>query len=91
MMKLEHKLSSLVDIYAVSDDALRMQSDEIDSEISIGTEIPEHEPNDDVQNEHDVFASFSELHVDNDDNGKLNHLILQFSGIIVVNLLMLLI
>ncbi|XP_044494536.1 myosin-binding protein 2-like [Mangifera indica] len=57
------------DFNQVSDDALRMQSDEIDSEISIGTEIPEHEPIDDVQNEHDVFASFSELHVDNDDNG----------------------
>lgn len=47
-----------------------MQSEEINGEISIGTEIPEHEPIDDIQNEQGHFASSSELHVDDDENGK---------------------
>ncbi|KAJ0038917.1 hypothetical protein Pint_22343 [Pistacia integerrima] len=53
------------DFNQVSDEALRMKNDEIDAEISIGTEIPEHEPIDDIQNEQEPFASSSELHVDN--------------------------
>ncbi|XP_044488076.1 myosin-binding protein 2 isoform X2 [Mangifera indica] len=57
------------DFNQVSDDVFQMQSEEINGEISIGTEIPEHEPIDDIQNEQGHFASSSELHVDDDENG----------------------
>ncbi|KAJ0095431.1 hypothetical protein Patl1_15477 [Pistacia atlantica] len=53
------------DFNQVSDEALRMKNDEIDAEISIGTEIPEHEPIDDIHNEQEPFPSSCELHVDN--------------------------
>ena len=65
--------------YAGSDDDIHMQSDEIDGEISIGTEIPDHEPIDELENEEaetsypcvqeDPSTSSINLHID-DNHGK---------------------
>lgn len=61
-------------IFAVSDD----QNDEIEAEISIGTDIPDHEPIDDVpieevlssqSIEEDPSTSSAQFHVD-DNHGK---------------------
>lgn len=75
-------------IYAVCDDVLQMQSDEMDAEISIGTEIPDHEPIDDLETQEDlpsspckeecVFASSSEFQADNSDHGKPQYLYYHF-------------
>lgn len=58
----------------------------MDAEVSIGTDIPDHEPIDDIQIQEDlpsyplteegVFASSSEFQADNaDDHGKPQYLI----------------
>lgn len=46
-----------------SDDVLQLQSDEADAEISIGTEIPDHEPIDDIQPQ-----QIAQLQPENDDH-----------------------
>lgn len=72
-------VSNFTIIIAGSDDDAHMRSDEIDGEISIGTEIPDQEPIDEIQN-HEFGPSYSReqedpstssvnLHVD-DSHGK---------------------
>lgn len=78
-------------IYAVCDDVHQMQSDETDAEISIGTEIPDHEPIDDLQTQDDlpsslckeegVFAGSSEFQADNYDHGKPQYLFITFMSL----------
>ena len=46
-------------MYAASEDESHMQSSEIDAEVSIGTEIPDHEPIDEIQAEESQPSSYS--------------------------------
>ncbi|KAL5760977.1 hypothetical protein ACOSP7_019480 [Xanthoceras sorbifolium] len=51
-----------------NDVLFQLLSDEVDAEISIGTEIPDHEPIDDIHSQ-EILPSSSELQADNDDHG----------------------
>lgn len=67
-----------------------MQNDETDAEVSIGTEIPDHEPIDEIQTEEsqpssypcvqeDPSSSSVKLHIDDNNHGKIHCLILLLS------------
>lgn len=65
-----------------SEDDIHMQSDEIDGEISIGTEIPDQEPIDEIDSreipenvQEDPPSSSINLHID-DSHGKIYFFIL---------------
>ena len=66
----------LLNAASSSDDVLvQLESDEVDAEISIGTDIPDHdEPIDDIHTQ-EILPSSSELQADNDDHGKTQHVL----------------
>lgn len=76
-------------IYAASEDGIHMQNDETDAEVSIGTEIPDHEPIDEIQTEESQPSSYpcvqedpsssSVNHIDDNNHGKVHCLILLLS------------
>ena len=64
---LRWKFSTICQFYAASDE----QNDEIEAEISIGTDIPDNEPIEDIQMQHlyectqeDTSTSSAQLHAD---------------------------
>jgi hypothetical protein len=75
-------------VCAVSEEVLQMQSDEIEADVSIGTEIPDQEQIDDVHYVEEVSPSYSCMQEDPstsdadyhayEDHGKLTSLYYHF-------------